>query len=63
MTTDKLDLEVFVGDLMIFSAGKKVGLYEVLKIRERKPDSQNEVYVNVGSTKKWKQARDGIKYN
>jgi len=60
MTVDKLGREIQVGDKMIFSAGKEVAIYEVLKIRERRIQSQNELYVNVGSSKKWKQARDGI---
>jgi len=64
MAYDKEGTEVNVGDLMIFSAGKSVEVYEILKIKE---DSRNsswtQVYVDVGSSKKWKQSINGIKKN
>ncbi len=60
---DKLNNNVDVGDFMIFSAGKSVEVYEVLKTRNGRISSWDEVYVNVGSSKKWKYARDGIKLN
>ena len=57
-------IEVKVGDKMIFSAGKSVEVYEIEKIRPVGRMSTNlyEVFVNVGSSKKWKFSKDGIKF-
>jgi hypothetical protein len=64
MILDKLNNEIVVGDQIIFSAGKSVEIYEILKIRENTINSAwSEVYVNIGASKKWKQAIDGIKFN
>jgi predicted proteasome-type protease len=64
MILDKLNNEIVVGDQIIFSAGKSVEIYEILKIRENTINSAwSEVYVNIGDSKKWKQAIDGIKFN
>ena len=60
MAKDFLGNNINVSDLMIFSAGKSIGIYEVEKIRERRRYA--EVYVNVGSSKKWKNSFNGIIY-
>jgi len=61
---DKLGNSIVVGDQMIFSAGKEVEIYEILKVKEDiRNDAWSRVYVNVGSSKKWKEAVNGIKYN
>ena len=56
---DRLGNEIEIGSIMIFSAGSSVEAYEILKLKEGRLD---KVYVNVGSTKKWKIASDGIVY-
>lgn len=64
MIYDKLGNSIVVGDQMIFSAGKEVEIYEILKVKEDiRNDAWSRVYVNVGSSKKWKEAVNGIKYN
>lgn len=61
---DKINQEVNVGDSMIFSAGKTVEIYEILKVRvDTRNSSWDEVFVNVGASKKWKYACDGIKFS
>lgn len=61
MTQDKLGQEINIGDMMIFSSGKDVSIYEVLKILKGRIPEQDKLYVNVGASKKWKYAVDGIK--
>jgi len=63
MVYDKLGNEISVGNQMIFSAGKEVEIYEILKTRtDNRNDAWSQVYVNIGSSKKWKEAVNGIKY-
>ena len=63
MVYDKLGNEISVGERMIFSAGKEVEIYEVLKTRtDTRNRAWSQVYVNIGSSKKWKEAVNGIKY-
>lgn len=62
MIVDQLGQEVSVGCKMIFSAGKEVKIYEVLKVKKHPRSSAwDEVFVDVGASKKWKFACDGIK--
>jgi len=64
MIQDKLGNEIFIGDTMVFSAGKSIELYEVLKLKEDTRNSAwSKVFVNVGSSKKWKEAVNGLKHN
>ena len=64
MIYDKVGNSIVVGDQMIFSAGKEVEIYEILKVKENSMNNAwSQVYVNIGSSKKWKEAVNGIKYN
>ena len=64
MIYDKVGNSIVVGDQMIFSAGKEVEIYEILKVKVNSMNNAwSQVYVDIGASKKWKEAVNGIKYN
>jgi len=58
---DMFGRTINVGDYVVCSAGKNVEVYEVLKVK-RNNRGYTKIYVNVGSSKKWKSSIDCLLY-